>query len=206
MAPNHETSERVYATMKGDLLSGILPAEIQIGALAERYAASITPVREALLRMVGEKLVLMKPAGGFAMSRLSETKIRALYELNLQLSLLAAGWQVERISDDIPFLSRESSLDPPVDLLFQAMARQTGNPSFLALMESMNDQIHRIRRAEESELKGLYDEFRLLEMLVRQRARPPLVRAVRKYHSRRMRGSADIARRIQLNEINSGKS
>lgn len=200
MAPNHETSERVYAMMKSDLLSGALSTEIQIGALADRYAASITPVREALLRMVGERLVLMKPTGGFAISRLSEAHIRDLYDLNLQLTLLATAWRNDSCRAGISPLPDESTLDPPVDLLFRAIARRTGNLSFLALIESMNDQMQRIRHAEERELKGLHDEFVALEVLVRHGTRPILARAVRKYHLRRMRISADIARRIRLED------
>lgn len=55
MTLDRQTSERVYRALKADLLTGALAAgRINISALALRHGASATPVREALMRLVGE--------------------------------------------------------------------------------------------------------------------------------------------------------
>lgn len=73
MRRDHKLSERVYLELKRDLLAGNLPiSRLPISHLALRYHASATPIREALLRLVGEGLVALNPAGGFALPRLSE--------------------------------------------------------------------------------------------------------------------------------------
>ncbi len=63
MSADHGLSQRAYTSLKLDLIEGrIASGRINIGQLADRYGMSATPVREAMLRLVGEALLDM-PVG-----------------------------------------------------------------------------------------------------------------------------------------------
>ena len=201
MTADHETSERVYLALKGDLLSGVFGAgRLQITLLEGRYAASATPVREALMRMVGERLIEMRSTGGFGVASLAEGEVRDLYETNLRLMLLAVAWRRSANVVDHVSASAGRDLDPPVDVLFEGLGRAAGSPAFSAIIDSINDRMCRVRRAEQIELDGLGREFTNLAMLVRSGPGDKLRRALRSYHRRRIKHAVEIARRITLQD------
>lgn len=201
MVADHQTSERVYASLKAEILRGAIAGHLQIPALAARHGTSATPVREAILRLVGERLLTLRAGGGFATVIRDEFEIRALYELNLRLALLAANWG--RDCDDAPLTPHgaSSGLDPPIDRLFSLLAGRTGNVHLAAVTSSVNDQLHRVRCAEKEEFSGLSREFGALDALVRTKAFPRLGAALRAYHRRRIKIADRIARRIQLDDL-----
>lgn len=85
------TSERVYDGLKARLLSGdVLPGErLEPSAFAERLASSVTPVRDALHRLVGEHLVEMRLTEGFQLPFMTELTLRDLLLWNAELARLA---------------------------------------------------------------------------------------------------------------------
>src|SRR3546814_6714187 len=91
MGAYHGLSERAYAALKLDLVEVELPpVRVRIPHLVERYQAGATPVREAMLRLVGEGLLIMPVQGGFEVSALDEITVRHLYEIE-QCSILDAA-------------------------------------------------------------------------------------------------------------------
>lgn len=201
MTADHETSERVYAALKADLLAGrFAPGRLQITSLEARYSASATPVRETLLRLVGEALVEMRSTGGFALPAVTENDVCTLYEMSARMTMMAVAWR------DIGLVNRQEeddvgrNLDPPIDVLFTRLARSAGNQTFCAKIESLNDRMCRLRHAEQVELDGLDREFANLDLLVRTGPADKLRRALRNYHRRRLSHTAEIARRIALQD------
>ena len=98
---NSNIIKRVYKSLKGSVISNQFPAgeRLNIETLAEDLRVSITPVRESLLRLVAEGLIVTVPKMGFFMKTLSEADIRDLYELNHVL----VDWSVNcLIADAIP--------------------------------------------------------------------------------------------------------
>lgn len=93
MAPRRNTPTRnlTYERLKQKIVSGRLPPDAPLIAsrLAASEGVSRTPVREALLRLLAEGLVVEKAAGLFV-NQLSEEEIIELYEVRVPLEALAA--------------------------------------------------------------------------------------------------------------------
>jgi GntR family carbon starvation induced transcriptional regulator len=79
-------SEQLERALRIDILEGILqPGQrLRANELAERYGVSATPLREALQRLAGEKLVSLDARLGATVAPISRRDVRDIYEL-LQL-------------------------------------------------------------------------------------------------------------------------
>lgn len=193
MGADHGLSERAYAALKLDLVEGELPpGRVRIPHLVGRYQAGATPVREAMLRLVGEGLLIMPVQGGFEVPALDEIAVRHLYEIAQCTILDAAACQIGAASP-LAFDERDDAdRAPPIERLFEFLAVRTGNPFFLARVRGLNDQMRRIRRAEESRLNGLHGEFAALLGQIRRDERPSVRRSLIAYHKRRLRHLPEI--------------
>jgi DNA-binding transcriptional regulator YhcF (GntR family) len=163
---NSNIIKRVYQSLKGSVISNQFPAgeRLNIEALAEDLRVSITPVRESLLRLVAEGLIITVPKMGFFMKTLSEADIRNLYELNHVL----VDWSVScLVADAIPgsvvgvpelcvLRKKLTLLKAPSDeviansvgLLFEACAKRSGNSEILLRVENASDRLNYIRICE----------------------------------------------------------
>lgn len=85
-------NDRTYALLKGGLISGSFhPGQVFIiRSLAERYGISTTPVREALQRLVAERLLVMLPNRSIVVPTLSPAEFDELYRIRYELEGLAA--------------------------------------------------------------------------------------------------------------------
>ena len=85
------TFDRVYAALKQRLRSGdYRPGDrLEPAALSEELNASVTPIRDALHRLTGERLVEAPRHEGFRVPMLTETMLRHLYAWHQDLLLLA---------------------------------------------------------------------------------------------------------------------
>ncbi|WP_176484676.1 GntR family transcriptional regulator [Sphingomonas spermidinifaciens] len=83
--------ERSYATLKQLLREGRYPPGVRLEAsrIAEELGVSMTPVRDVLHRLVGERLVEASAGEGFHVPRLREAALRDLYEWHSALILMA---------------------------------------------------------------------------------------------------------------------
>ncbi|MBV1788699.1 GntR family transcriptional regulator [Marinobacterium sp. D7] len=81
----------LYDKLRTDLISGeLLPgSRLAIEALAARYSASATPLREALNRLVSEGLVERRELRGFAVARISEQDLAEITKTRCWLEELA---------------------------------------------------------------------------------------------------------------------
>ena len=81
MAPDAFTADRVHREIKQLIMAGKfkpgLPLVVQ--TLAETFGTSISPVRDALNRLVGERLVDMQGGGGFALPTVTRRSAFHLY-------------------------------------------------------------------------------------------------------------------------------
>jgi DNA-binding GntR family transcriptional regulator len=78
------TFERVYPALKRQLREGVrVPGTpIEPAIIGNELGASITPVRDALHRLVGERLVEAPQHNGFRVPRPTEAELRDLYAWN----------------------------------------------------------------------------------------------------------------------------
>lgn len=84
-------NDRTYAILKGGLISGTFhPGQVFIiRSLAERYGISTTPVREALQRLVAERLLVMLPNRTIVVPSLSPENFAEIYRIRCELEGLA---------------------------------------------------------------------------------------------------------------------
>jgi hypothetical protein len=93
------TGERVYLAIKTYLLteSAHRPGDrIEVADLSRRVGASATPVRAALHRMAGERLLVSHQGEGFSMPRSQSPASTDLYQWNAALLVNALNGRAER--------------------------------------------------------------------------------------------------------------
>lgn len=95
-------SERVYQTLRGGLINGqYQPGErLRISALAAELGTSITPVREAIFRLVSEQALEMKAATAIYVPTMDAAQLREIQLIRSHLEGEAAARAAERITDD----------------------------------------------------------------------------------------------------------
>jgi DNA-binding GntR family transcriptional regulator len=79
---NQLRREEVYHRLRRDILDCALPpgTELHEPELAERFAISKSPVRDALLRLEAERLVVIRPRKGYKVAPVSLSDARDLFE------------------------------------------------------------------------------------------------------------------------------
>jgi DNA-binding GntR family transcriptional regulator len=126
------TFDRVYLALKEQLISGrFAPGDhLEPTTIGEELNASITPVRDALHRLVGERMVEAPRNDGFRVPAPTEAELRDLYGWNCRLLELALG---RRASARAALLAAGSADAPDMSTfmaadLFRLIARRSGNP------------------------------------------------------------------------------
>ena len=81
----------LYDLLRSDLLGGVLEPGSKLGveALAERYASSATPLREALSRLVADGLVERREQRGFAVAAISADDLAEITKTRCWLEEIA---------------------------------------------------------------------------------------------------------------------
>lgn len=91
-------SKHIRDSLRDDILSGRwAPGEkLQLTALSKHYQTSSTVIREALTRLVGDRLVLLKPNRGFFVPTLSLSELKDINELRCRSEEFGIGLAIER--------------------------------------------------------------------------------------------------------------
>ncbi|TDW61560.1 regulatory GntR family protein [Novosphingobium sp. PhB55] len=183
------TADTVYEDLKALVLSGTIRPGSRLAPhrLATRLFAGVTPIREALLRLTGERLVEMKVNDGFHLPGVTESSLRDLYAWNedvVRLSMHLAGKRGSgelSISDDTEDVAK----------VFQALAAASGSQELEAQIAACNDRLASLRTAETEVFEDWRSEAielgRELRVISRESARTMHV-----YHTRRIKNSAKI--------------
>jgi len=199
------TGERIYLSVKGWLLSGaVLPGDrLDARRMAEFHAASITPVRAALHRLVGEGLVVSASGEGFHAPRVNEASLRDLYAWSGRC--LQSAWQLAVSQDLSPLAAyrRDRTNDPEAPEvvtrtaeLFERLGMCTGNEQCMAAIGALNDRLQ-IARAQEVRLfaDAIHEWSRLVDLFAQAHS-ASVLQAIARYHRRRIRAVADLVRMI----------
>lgn len=179
------TFERVYGAIKQMLLDGELPpgTPIEPAVIGREIAASITPVRDALHRLTGERLVEAPNHNGFRVPLLSEAALRDLYQWNGRVLGLAAR-QVQPASDTR--IQHSGSIEEITATLFLRVAQATESAELAATVRSLNERLATVRGAEVATLPAIADEITGLESVIAAGDRIALAAALTRYHRRRI--------------------
>jgi len=184
------TFERVYNELKRMLAEGELPpgSPIEPALIGRQIASSITPIRDALHRLTGERLVEAPNHNGFRVPLPTEATLRDLYDWNAQLITLAAR-RVHSLS------GRPQAADSSQDTdnvaatasLFTEIARASGSAEHMRAVQQLNDRLASFRRLEEQMLDDIGAEIGLLRRSHIDGNRSHLVSLVEHYRRRRVR-------------------
>lgn len=94
-------SARIYAQMRSALMNGQFePGErLTISALAEQFGTSITPVREAIFRLVSERALEMRAATAVHVPHLDAGRLREVQLIRVELEGAAAERAAQLITE-----------------------------------------------------------------------------------------------------------
>jgi DNA-binding GntR family transcriptional regulator len=100
--PDASMAERAYLELRDRIVSLRIPpgALVREDEVMKDLKMSRTPVREALLRLTQEHLVVVIPRRGTFVTEVHVGDVGRVYEFRRELEVVAAGWAAERRSDD----------------------------------------------------------------------------------------------------------
>lgn len=185
------TFDRVYAAIRQRLREGLYrPGDrLEPALLSDELNASVTPVRDALHRLAGERLVEAPRHEGFRAPMMTETLLRHLYRWHFDLLLLAvlrhrttALAQETVVNDELadgPMHERQNAL-------FAALARSAGNPEHSAALDALTSRLEPAQRLERRFLDETEAETNEIVRALRARDGKALRSSLVRYHRRRL--------------------
>ncbi|MFK4874113.1 GntR family transcriptional regulator [Novosphingobium sp. ZW T3_23] len=179
-------SSQAYDDLKRLLLSGtITPGErLDPARLANDLVSGVTPIREALLRLAGERLVEIRLNTGFHLPVMTETILIDLYRLNFEL--LRLGHAVPGSRDPaLPMDWPGASHADGAAGLFIAIADSSQRPELLAQLVMINDRLASARAAESLLFDDVVEELKSIND-TRHDDRKAFTRTIRAYHHKRI--------------------
>lgn len=188
------TAERVHDAIRAQILDrAYLPGtRLDPAQLAKDLAASMTPVRDALHRLMGEGLVEARTGSGFHLPLLDELSLIDLYRWSHELSLLALRHWTPEPSDPTP----SPALADRADALFERIARGSDNGEHRRAMQQVAARLHAVRQVEPHALPGVDEELESLEDGLDHPDRRRFLTLVGAYHRRRGRAAGAILRAL----------
>jgi DNA-binding GntR family transcriptional regulator len=186
------TFERVYAAIKQRLRQGAYRpgSRLEPAILSDELNASVTPVRDALHRLTGERLVEAPRHEGFRAPMVTETLLRHLYAWHLDLLLLAVMKRRPMAVAEQIVAKNERSQSPAherANAAFVALARSAGNPEHAAAVETVTERLEPAQRFEAMFLDETEAETAEIIRSLQADDRTALRRALVRYHRRRQR-------------------
>lgn len=202
-APGRTLAEQVYDALKGDLLSGaLLPGSALLTRdLLERYGCGVSPLREAMARLVGEGMLEAVGHRGVRAPMPSAADVVDVYRIRIALerealalamehgddawegAILAAGHRMERAP--LPDLRADKATavgewEKRHRAFHASLISAAPAPRLLRLIDQMVDQTERYRalrlaHGDQSQLsRNIVDEHRaLMEAVIRRDREAP---------------------------------
>ena len=183
------TFERVYAAIKDQLRKGAFrPGErLEPAAFCEQLNASVTPIRDALHRLTGERLVEAPRNEGFRAPMLTETSLRHLYAWHRDLLMLAAARHRAHHGSESGPVGPWPDRHETQNALFLALAESSGNPEHVQAVQALIERLDPIQRLEDAFLDAVGAETAQIAEAVRTDDRKALRASLVRYHRRRDR-------------------
>ncbi|HEV7340698.1 hypothetical protein ATE68_09675 [Sphingopyxis sp. H038] len=195
MSPAH-VFEPTYEAIKRQLMSGEWASGTRIEAarLAEDLGVSVTPVRDSLYRLNGERMVDFAPGEGFHVHRLTETEFRDLLELHLILLLAALATAPKGSATSVP---ADQPYPDRIADLFLAIAERSANSEIVASIAAIGDRLQLSRHFDAMILADIDAEYNAIAIAFADAEPQAQVRnLLLGYHERRAREAASYARTL----------
>jgi len=146
------TMERVYHELKARIMRGDYAPGLRLDPvqLARTLSASATPVRDALHRLSGERLVDSWHQEGFRQPLMSEAELGDLYAWSASLLILALAGHDEAPLVAGPAYAGTDPRDYPeeIDAVLRAIAWRSPNRELRHAVANLVDRSHVVRAAE----------------------------------------------------------
>ena len=186
------TFDRVYLALKEQLTTGrFAPGDhLEPAAIGEELNASITPVRDALHRLVGERIVEAPRNDGFRVPAPLEAELRELYGWSGQLLELAVRSSGFRSAAAAPAEAKIAFTDAAD--FFRHISRLSGNAEHEATVQNLNDRLAALRLAESTIFDDGAEELNAMRAALEALDRSALRRQIGAYHRRRQRCVPEI--------------
>jgi len=195
--------EALYVKLKAMAVDfRIRPGErINEVVLARELDASRTPLREALNRLVAERLIDFQPGRGFFCRPLDPERIYDLYEMRQIIEEAAVGLATERASDDairtlkddlyrdgLAYQGRTVREVTAFDEAFHiGIAELAGNAELVRQLRNINERIRFIRWIDmASKVRQTKGEHRAIMDAIEARAADRAVEVMRSHIRKRM--------------------
>jgi DNA-binding GntR family transcriptional regulator len=200
MSPEPVTAERIYHNLKQDIITGRhRPGTLlNLQRLADEFGISVSPVRDAIHRMVGERLIGAHPGGGFELPILTPETLRDLYSWNDQLLRYALrtslpdvnpeGFEIAAINVQTP-----DAMARLAAALFCRTAKASRNVELIEAVSNTSDRLYLARMKEPGLISSTGEELGNLATLARNGPVAAVRAAIREYHRRRLRRVSRIA-------------
>lgn len=198
MSPAH-VLEPTYDALRRRLLGGAWPSGYRLEAarLALEFDVSITPVRDCLNRLTGEKLVHSSPGDGFHVPRLDETDLCAMLDWHHALIRLALKW--EGAQERTMLLPKGyNGIATRTALLFASAAGLADNDELEMAISSITARLNRFRLRENEVLADATEELDAIESCIRVGGRAELLDMIDNYHLRRRGVASRLVRLTYL--------
>jgi DNA-binding FadR family transcriptional regulator len=195
VSPAH-VLEPTFRKLKRMLMEGAWPQGERLEALrlADDLGVSMTPVRDCLNRLVGERLVDMKHGEGYRVARISEHSLRDMLDVNLALVELALLVE-PTVAKPTDIRFEDSGYADRVAILFDNIAARSGNAILCEALRSLSERFHRARMIEPKVIADAGPELEEAEYLFREQL-PELKAKMRSFHKRRCDRASDIVRLV----------
>lgn len=150
-------ADSVYERLREEICSGGLPpgSKLSVPALAEQLEVSRSPVRDAVLRLIQNRLAREEPRRGAVVAEVGARELATLYEVREVLEGLAARLAVESSGRRLVTALRETldqhenaaeaddlTASAEADVRFHALVRQASeNPEVIRLLDDIQTQV-----------------------------------------------------------------
>lgn len=181
------TFERVYAAIKQRLREGLYrPGDrLEPTALSYELNASVTPIRDALHRLTGERMVEAPRHEGFRVPTMTESMLRHFYAWHLDILLVALANRKADRKSGAPDWPEETDLEP--DRILASVAAASGNPEHAQALRNASERLDAYRRLENVFLDDVEQEMKQIVTAIERRDFRTLRKALVQYHRRRQR-------------------
>lgn len=143
LAGRQTASDRVYEMIRDEISNGRYKVgeHLTEGVLADRFAVSRTPVREAMRRLSSEGFVELSPHSGAVVKGWSRNDVREVFEIRAHLESMAAG-----------------------------LAARNSSPDDIAQLTGLCDAMEKLARKEPHDVPGISENNRAFHALILQMA------------------------------------
>ena len=189
------------------MTAGFAPGEhLEPVALGETLNASATPVRDALQRLAGERLVDAPLHEGFRAPAPTEPELRDLFEWSARLLELALrrspGSAIESTGASATIFA--PGPDTAGELLLAIVRKagsttmsgdcacQTGSEEHVTALAGVLDRLSAVRTVEHLLFEDIAEELAELQLFLASGTRAELRRGIAAYHRRRQRAVPDL--------------